>query len=62
MHGQLEAQWLRANGWPWNNLTCSNAAQRGHLEVLQGAHANGCPETKEEDDESEDDETDDESE
>ena len=30
--------------------------------MLQGAHANGCPETKEEDDESEDDETDDESE
>jgi hypothetical protein len=22
---------------------CSNAAENGHLEVLQWAHANGCP-------------------
>ena len=36
-------QWLRANGCPWDECTCAEAAGRGHLEVLQWARANGCP-------------------
>ena len=36
-------QWLRENGCPWEEGTCSWAAQGGHLEVLQWARANGCP-------------------
>ena len=34
---------LRANGCPWDAVTCANAAYGGHLEVLQWAHQNGCP-------------------
>ena len=34
---------LRANGCPWDEGTCANAAYEGHLEVLQWAHQNGCP-------------------
>ena len=34
---------LRANGCPWNELTCADAAGGGHLEVLQWARENGCP-------------------
>jgi hypothetical protein len=36
-------QWARANGCPWNSLTCAYAARGGQLEVLQWARANGCP-------------------
>ena len=36
-------QWARANGCPWNEETCANAAKGGHLSVLQWAQANGCP-------------------
>ena len=36
-------QWLRAHGCPWNEMTCSSAAQGGHLEMLQWLRANGCP-------------------
>jgi hypothetical protein len=36
-------QWARANGYPWDVWTCSNAAGRGHLPVLQWLRANGCP-------------------
>jgi hypothetical protein len=25
-------QWARANGCPWDESTCANAAERGHLE------------------------------
>jgi len=28
-------QWARANGCPWDEDTCTSAAQGGHLEVLQ---------------------------
>lgn len=28
---------------PWNALTCANAAEGGHLEVLQWLRKNGCP-------------------
>jgi hypothetical protein len=35
-------QWLRANGCPWDENTCSQAAWVGHLAVLQWARANGC--------------------
>jgi hypothetical protein len=34
---------LRANGCPWDEVTCWSAADKGHLEVLQWAHQNGCP-------------------
>jgi len=36
-------QWARANGCPCDMLTCSYAANGGHLEVLQWARANDCP-------------------
>jgi hypothetical protein len=42
--GQLESlKCLRANGCPWEEETCSNAAWGGHLGVLQWARQNGCP-------------------
>ena len=42
--GHLEVlQWARANGCPWDEMTCSRAAEGGHLELLQWARANGCP-------------------
>ena len=31
------------NGCPWDKDTCYYAAQGGHFEKLQWAHANGCP-------------------
>lgn len=34
---------LRWAAFPWNEKTCAEAAKRGHLEILQWAHANGCP-------------------
>jgi hypothetical protein len=36
-------KWARQNGCPWNELTCSEAAKGGHLEVLRWARQNGCP-------------------
>ena len=42
--GHLEVlRWLRRNGCPWNETTCSGAAMFNHLEVLQWARENGCP-------------------
>ena len=42
--GHLEVlQWARANGAPWDERTCRDAAVGGHLEVLQWARANGAP-------------------
>jgi hypothetical protein len=35
-------QWARENGCPWDDSTCTCAAQNGHLEVLQWARENGC--------------------
>jgi hypothetical protein len=35
--------WARANGCPWEESTCANAAKGGHLKVLQWARTNGCP-------------------
>ena len=40
-------KWLRANGCPWNEYTCTSAAKGGHLDVLKWARANGCPWDKE---------------
>jgi hypothetical protein len=34
---------LRADGCPWDEMTCAFAALGGHLEVLQWARANGAP-------------------
>ena len=31
------------NGCPWDERTCSGAAENGHLECLKYAHENGCP-------------------
>ena len=45
MNGHLEMlQWARANGCPWNWLTCANAKAKGHFELLSWAKANGAPE------------------
>ena len=30
------------NGCPWNEETCTNAAEGGHLETLKWAYMNGC--------------------
>ena len=31
------------NGCPWNEKTCADAAEGGHLDVLKYLHENGCP-------------------
>ena len=36
-------QWAHANGFPWDVMTCANAAMGGHLEVLQCWRATDCP-------------------
>jgi hypothetical protein len=36
-------QWERANGCPWDEMTCAAAARAGHLAVLQWARAKRCP-------------------
>ena len=36
-------KWLREEGCPWEEETCSEAAKGGHLNVLKYAHENGCP-------------------
>ena len=42
--GNLElAQWLRAEGCPWDSETCHIAVKEGHVEVLRWARKNGCP-------------------
>ncbi len=32
-----------SQGCPWDTQTCANAADEGHLEVLQWARSQGCP-------------------
>jgi hypothetical protein len=39
-------KWARENGCPWDEETCSAAAEGGHLEVLKWARENGCPWTE----------------
>ena len=34
---------MHANGAPWNEEACYEAADGGHLEVLVWLRANGCP-------------------
>ena len=42
--GNLElVQWLRANGCPWDYVTCHYAIDKGHVEVLRWARENGAP-------------------
>jgi hypothetical protein len=36
-------QWARTHGVPWDEYTCANAAEGGHLAVFQWARANGAP-------------------
>lgn len=46
-NGHLERlQWARTNGCPWNELTCTYAAEGRHLALLQWVRDNGCPEIK----------------
>ena len=33
----------RENGCLWDEMTCANAAEGGHLKVLRWARENGCP-------------------
>jgi len=33
-----------ANGYPWDTDVIDSAAKYGHLEVVEWAKANGCPE------------------
>ena len=35
-------KWARENGCPWDTMTCADAAQYGHLDVLKWAIENGC--------------------
>jgi hypothetical protein len=35
--------WAKANGCPWNEKVCSNAARGGHVDVLRWARENECP-------------------
>jgi hypothetical protein len=32
-----------AENFPWDEDTCTNAAEGGHLEVLKWLRENGCP-------------------
>ena len=42
--GNLElVQWLRGEGCPWDDLTCSQAVHLGLVEVLGWVRENGCP-------------------
>ena len=34
---------MRANGCPWDEWTYAQAAENGHLKVMQWARANGYP-------------------
>jgi hypothetical protein len=36
-------KWARENRCPWDEWTCWNAADSGHLEVLKWARENGAP-------------------
>jgi hypothetical protein len=36
-------QWARARGCPWDENTCTHAAEGGHLEVLQWARKQEPP-------------------
>jgi hypothetical protein len=42
LHGALNIlKWMRENNCPWDEYTCTNAAEGGHLELLQWAYING---------------------
>ena len=34
---------VTANGCPWDEETCADAAEGGYLEMLQWLRSNGCP-------------------
>jgi hypothetical protein len=36
-------KYAHENGCPWDEKTCSLAAENGQLECLKYAHENGCP-------------------
>jgi len=36
-------KWARENDCPWDEWTCTFAAEGGHLETLKWARTNGCP-------------------
>ena len=39
---QKVLEWLRNNGFEWDNWTCAGAARGGHLDVLKWLCAEGC--------------------
>jgi len=36
-------QWAREHDCPWDEETCAQAAESGHLEMLKWARMHGCP-------------------
>jgi hypothetical protein len=36
-------RWVREQGYPWDEWTCSKAARLGHLKLLKWAREQGCP-------------------
>jgi hypothetical protein len=36
-------KWARENDCPWDESTCSQAAEEGHIELLRWARMNGAP-------------------
>ncbi len=43
LRSPLPPQWARANGCPWNELTCYEAVENFDAEMLRWARENGCP-------------------
>ena len=42
-YGPIEVfEWLRNNGFPWDEDTCDKAAKHGHLDLLIWAHKSDC--------------------
>ena len=36
-------KWARVNNLDWSAMTCTGAAEKGHLPALKYLHENGCP-------------------
>ena len=36
-------KWARVNNLDWGAITCTGAAEKGHLPALKYLHENGCP-------------------
>jgi hypothetical protein len=55
-------KWAREHDCPWSWTTLSNARDNGHMEVVQWALENGCPDGEPEDTSEEESESDEEGE